>query len=167
MGCSPVYIERLDNPNQEERPVFTRMMEDIQEKDIIYIRQFSYLANSIDMLIQRIEEIEQKQIGLFFIKNDIQSNQHPDIRISEILKMGKEVMFNMKKEATHVGLSKARKQGRIGGRPTLPNNNPIAMAAENLYLNTELPIREIVQILNITPPTLYRYLRQRGIKFGK
>ena len=48
LGCSPVYIERLDNPNQEERPVFTRMMEDIQEKDTIYIRQFSYLANSID-----------------------------------------------------------------------------------------------------------------------
>jgi DNA invertase Pin-like site-specific DNA recombinase len=69
------------------------------------------------------------------------------------------------RERTQAGLSAARSRGKFGGRPTGLSSKAesIACAAETLYLERKLSVREIAQKLHISKSTLYAYLRFRKV----
>jgi hypothetical protein len=73
------------------------------------------------------------------------------------------------RERTQAGLTAARARGRCGGRPPGLSSHAesIACAAETLYLERKLSVREIAQKLYISKSTLYAYLRYRKISIGK
>jgi DNA invertase Pin-like site-specific DNA recombinase len=70
---------------------------------------------------------------------------------------------------TQAGLSAARARGREGGRPKglPPQAERTAYAAETLYRERKLPVREIAEKLGIAKSTLYEYLRHRGVPIGQ
>ncbi|MDH3676239.1 MAG: helix-turn-helix domain-containing protein, partial [Anaerolineae bacterium] len=59
-------------------------------------------------------------------------------------------------------------RGRTGGRPSglSQQAEATAMVAETLYQEGELNVQEICDQLSISKPTLYTYLRHRGVKPG-
>ena len=63
------------------------------------------------------------------------------------------------------GLRSARIRGKMGGRPKGLSKEAQRKAciAEALYAQKELSINEIIQQLNISKTTLYKYLRTRNI----
>ena len=71
-------------------------------------------------------------------------------------------------ERTKAGLEAARARGRKGGRPKglSQKAKDKARLAESLYKERERSIAEICEYLSISKPTLYRYLRNRGVKIG-
>jgi DNA invertase Pin-like site-specific DNA recombinase len=71
------------------------------------------------------------------------------------------------RERTQAGLRAAR--GRHGGRPKglLPQAERTACAAETLYREQRLSVREIAEELGIAKSTLYEYLRHRGVPIGR
>ena len=66
------------------------------------------------------------------------------------------------------GLEAARIRGRLGGRPRglSKKAQDKARLAESLYRERERSLREICNHLDISRPTLYRYLRNRGVQIG-
>ena len=63
------------------------------------------------------------------------------------------------KERTQAGLEAARARGRLGGRPKrLPSAKKVEMA-RRLYASKSLTVAEICRSLNISRPTLYRYIK--------
>ena len=72
------------------------------------------------------------------------------------------------RERTQAGLAAARARGRKGGRPRglTKQAEATAMAAETLYREGQLSVQEICDQLGISKPTLYAYLRYRGVKTG-
>jgi len=73
------------------------------------------------------------------------------------------------RERTQAGLSAARARGRKGGRPKglPPQAERTAYAAETLYREQRLSVREIAEELGISKSTLYEYLRHRGVPIGR
>ncbi|MEO1261612.1 MAG: recombinase family protein [Bacteroidota bacterium] len=69
---------------------------------------------------------------------------------------------------TKAGLAAARARGRNGGRPQglSKKAQDKARLAESLYRERERSISEICDHLGISKPTLYRYLRERGVNIG-
>lgn len=67
---------------------------------------------------------------------------------------------NLIKERTKAGLSSARSRGRLGGRPKRLDINKRQLAIK-LYNNREHTVQEICQMMNISKPTLYKYLREQ------
>jgi DNA invertase Pin-like site-specific DNA recombinase len=65
-------------------------------------------------------------------------------------------------------LRAARARGRLGGRPKglPPGAQKTACAAETLYRERRLSVREIAAQLGIAKSTLYDYLRHRGVPIG-
>jgi DNA invertase Pin-like site-specific DNA recombinase len=68
------------------------------------------------------------------------------------------------RERTHAGLVAARARGRRGGRPRGLSRQAeaTALAAETLYREGQLSVRQIALKLHIAKSTLYVYLRTRG-----
>jgi DNA invertase Pin-like site-specific DNA recombinase len=65
------------------------------------------------------------------------------------------------RERTNAGLQAARARGRLGGRPrakTLDTPKKVTLA-QSLYDDKNNTIEEICKTLNISRPTLYRYIR--------
>jgi DNA invertase Pin-like site-specific DNA recombinase len=67
---------------------------------------------------------------------------------------------NLIRERTQAGLAAARVRGRNGGRPKALDSKKVELAYQ-LYDAKKHTIQEICQILGISKPTLYSYLRQR------
>ena len=64
------------------------------------------------------------------------------------------------RERAMAGLSAARKRGRVGGRPKGLSAERISKAktAKRLY-KQNVPVKEILESLNISRASLYRYLK--------
>ena len=77
-----------------------------------------------------------------------------------VLKLKTSKIGDIISERTKAGLNAARTRGRKGGRPKgLSKNAQVkACLAESLYRERERSISEIWNHLEISKPTLYRYL---------
>src|SRR5205807_2003828 len=64
------------------------------------------------------------------------------------------------RERTNAGLSAARARGKRGGRPKLTPNARKVTLARALYADKTNTIPEILNTLNISRATLYRYLEK-------
>lgn len=162
-GASPVFIDRLKFPD-DECPMLQSLIEEIKQGDIVYARTLKSFGNSLNKLTNVIKQIETKGATFIFIKDDIDSTLLVDRKISDIIALYRKIAFEFKRKDTLVGLNKARQAGIIGGRPVLKGTEQKTIAAERLYLNTELPINNICQALQISKPTFYKYLKKRGVK---
>jgi DNA invertase Pin-like site-specific DNA recombinase len=65
---------------------------------------------------------------------------------------------NLIRERTNAGLTAAREQGRIGGRPKALTPRQIRIA-QSLYDDPTNSIPEICRTLKISKVTLYRYVK--------
>jgi DNA invertase Pin-like site-specific DNA recombinase len=162
-GASPVFIDRLKHPD-DECPILQCLIEEVKQGDIIYVWALKSLGNTFDKLSSIIKQAEVKGVEFLLIKDEIDSTLLTDIKISDVIALYRKITFTFKSEDTLIGLDKARKAGVIGGRPVLEGTEQKTIAAERLYLNTELPIDNICQALQISKPTFYKYLKKRGIK---
>lgn len=72
------------------------------------------------------------------------------------------------RERTQAGPSAARVRDRNGDRPKglTPKAENTAYAAEVLYNEGKLRVRQIADKLNISKTTLYSYLRYRGVSIA-
>jgi DNA invertase Pin-like site-specific DNA recombinase len=61
------------------------------------------------------------------------------------------------RERTNAGLSAARARGKKGGRPKAMDDKKIIMARA-LFNDKNNSIKDICKTLNVSKPTLYRYL---------
>jgi len=66
---------------------------------------------------------------------------------------------NLIRERTKAGLASARARGRLGGRPKRLDSNKRKLVV-TLYNAREHTVQEICQMMGISKPTLYQYLRE-------
>lgn len=68
---------------------------------------------------------------------------------------------NQKRRRTLAGLDAARSRGRVGGRPKGLSQEAEnkALAAESLYKERKLSVKEIAKRIGISTSTLYEYLK--------
>ncbi len=69
-------------------------------------------------------------------------------------------------ERTKAGLASAKARGRLGGRPKglSAEAKKTAMAAETLYREGDISVKEICDQLSKSKATLYNYLRWREVR---
>ena len=64
---------------------------------------------------------------------------------------------NLINERSRAGLDAARSRGRLGGRPLALDHKQRQLVVQ-LYNNREHSIAEICKMMNISRPTLYKYV---------
>ena len=64
----------------------------------------------------------------------------------------------MIQERTRAGLQAARARGRLGGRKPMSLDDPRVQTAKTLHADKNMPVMDICRTLQVSRPTLYRWL---------
>ncbi|MGH8653965.1 MAG: recombinase family protein, partial [Gammaproteobacteria bacterium] len=116
------------------------------------------LGRSLKQLIETITDLNNRKIGFKSIQENIDTTTSGGKLVFHIFGALAEFERDIIRERTRAGLDSARARGRLGGRPKALTPKQAHMAQE-LYRNKENAIAEICTTLNISRPTLYRYIK--------
>ena len=166
-ACEQVYTEVASGANAA-RPVLEDLLSRLRSGDVLVIWKLDRLGRSLKHLVTLTNELLERQIGLVSLNDPIDTTTAQGRLVFNIFASLAEFERDLIRERTQAGLEAARARGRKGGRPRGLSRQAkaTAMAAETLYREGQLSVQEICDQLNISKPTLYSYLRYRGVKVG-
>jgi DNA invertase Pin-like site-specific DNA recombinase len=166
-GCKKIYQETVSG-TKAARLQLDLMLDNLRAGDVLVIWKLDRLGRSLRHLVELVHGLIEKGVGLKSLNDPIDTTT-PQGRLGfNLFASLAEFERDLIRERTQAGLSAGRARGRRGGRPRgLPSNAEVtARAAETLYTERKLSVRQIADRLGISKSTLYAYLRHRGVRIG-
>ena len=165
--CEEVFRE-VASGAKTARPVLDDLLSRLRAGDVLVIWKLDRLGRSLKHLVTLATELMEREIGLISLNDPIDTTTPQGRLVFNIFASLAEFERDLIRERTQAGLKAARARGRKGGRPRglSKKADATAMAAETLYREGKLSVQEICDQLGISKPTLYAYLRHRGVKLG-
>lgn len=165
--CDEIFKE-VTSGAKTARPALDDLLSRLRTGDILVIWKLDRLGRTLKHLVYLTNELMERQIGLISLNDPIDTTTPQGRLVFNIFASLAEFERDLIRERTQAGLRAARARGRRGGRPggLSKQAEATAMAAETLYEAGELSVQAICDQLQISKPTLYAYLRHRGVKIG-
>lgn len=166
-GCERVLKEVVSGA-KVERPVLDAVLADLRTGDVLVIWKLDRLGRSLRHLVELAGTLMERNVGLRSLNDPIDTTTSQGRLAFNLFASLAEFERDLIRERTQAGLTAARARGRKGGRPKglPPGAERTAYAAETLYREQRLSVREIADELGIAKSTLYAYLRHRGVPIG-
>lgn len=163
-GCEKIYEEKV-NGVKVDRPILNNVINQLRPNDVLVIWKLDRLGRSLKNLIELVQQLLEKNIGLCSLNDPIDTASPQGRLIFNIFASLAEFERDVIRERTQAGLSAARARGRLGGRPRglSKTAEATACAAETLYKEKTLSVNDICKKLSISKSTLYKYLRHRNV----
>ncbi|MGH8207978.1 MAG: recombinase family protein, partial [Steroidobacteraceae bacterium] len=115
------------------------------------------LARSTRQLLETVELLEQRKIGLKAITQSIDTTNAGGRLIFTVFGAIAEFEREIIRERTRAGLDAARSRGRTGGRQRALSDKDLTQA-RTLLADPEITVEDVARRLGVGPSTLYRYL---------
>lgn len=157
-GCEHIFQDKASG-SLAQREGLSSALSYIRGGDTLAVWRLDRLGRSLKHLIETVSQLEERKIGFRSLQESIDTTTSGGRLIFQIFGALAEFERNLIRERTHAGLNAARARGRVGGRPKLLDENKAALLL-HLYNDKKHTIKEICEILRITKPTLYSYLRE-------
>ncbi len=155
-GCERIFEETASGA-QRDRPQLIAALDYLREGDQIVVWRLDRLARSLKQLLETVEDLEARKIGLLSLTENIQTDSVSGKLIDHIFAALAEFERNLIRQRTMQGLVVARKMGRVGGRP--PSLDPTSLrAAKAMLADDGLTVAEVASRLGVAVSTLYRHL---------
>lgn len=166
-GCEKVFQEVVCGA-RAERPVLDALLVGLRPGDVIVIWKLDRLGRSLRHLVELADTLIAQDVGLRSLNDPIDTTTPQGRLAFNLFAALAEFERDLIRERTQAGLAAARARGRKGGRPKGldPQAERTACAAETLYREKRLSVREVAEELGIAKSTLYAYLRHRGVPIG-
>ncbi len=163
-GCKKIFMEKISSMDKRRRKL-QEALEYMRAGDTLVVWKLSRLARSLTQIIATVQDLENRQIGLKIITQNIDTST-PEGRLffhmnAAFDQFQREIIV----ENTKAGLKTARKNGRVGGRPTSMTNDKIRTAQAMLKDTENYPfISDIIKTLEIGRTTFYRHFPPEKIE---
>ncbi|MBP1040049.1 recombinase family protein [Vagococcus sp. BWB3-3] len=157
-GVDKIYTEK-ESGLKEERPVLNHVLTLLQPGDTFVIFKLDRLARSTQHLLQLVDGFAKNDIQFVSLQNNIDTTTPTGKLLFTIMGAFAEMEATLIRERVTAGLKAAREKGVKLGRPSPHKQIDQAI---HLYLNTEANVMTILAKCDITAPTLYKHLSQRG-----
>jgi DNA invertase Pin-like site-specific DNA recombinase len=157
------------NGSRAERPVLSKVLEHLRAGDVLVIWKLDRLGRSLKHLIEVVNELMTRKIGLKSLNDPIDTTTPQGRLIFNLFASLSEFERDVIRERTQAGLSAARARGRNGGRPKgVPSSaEPTACAAETLYQEGKLStLRPICKHDATAQSPALDYRVWRSVRFG-
>jgi DNA invertase Pin-like site-specific DNA recombinase len=155
-GCDRLFEETASGA-RIDRVQLQAAIEFARNGDTIVVWKLDRLARSLSQLIQTVEGLAERGIGISSLTETIDSSSAGGKLIFHIFGALAEFERAVIRERTREGLLAARKRGRVGGRPSALSEKDMAIA-RTLLADTSIPVAEIIRRLGVSPATFYRHL---------
>lgn len=157
VGCEKIIYDKVSG-SSSERPGLNELKSFIREGDTLIVWRLDRLGRSLKDLIDWIKYFEERDIAFESLHESINTKSSVGKLVFHLFGALAEFERNLISERTQAGLKAARARGRIGGRPKSLNDNKIKLL-NTLYKGKEHSIAEICELMGISKPTLYKYVR--------
>lgn len=155
-GCEKLFTEKASGA-QRERPQLQAAIDYMREGDTLVIWKLDRLARSLKQLIETVESLAARGIGLRSLTEAIDTTTSGGKLIFHIFGALAEFERGVIRERTRAGLDAARARGRTGGRPPALSPGDLA-AAKALLRDPDITVEQVARRLGVVPSTLYRHI---------
>ncbi len=155
--CEQIFSEKVSAV--KERPELEKMISILREGDVVIVWKLDRLGRSLRHLIELVSMFREKGVEFISLNDNIDTTTIHGRLIFNIFASFAEFERELISERTKAGLESARAKGRVGGRkPGLSKASINKAYAAQTYSKTDIPVSEILEALNISKSTYYRYL---------
>src|SRR5262249_54167986 len=113
------YRDEGISGSKDSRPALDRLMKDARARtfDVVIVARFDRFARSVSHLLRALEEFSHLGIDFVSLSESIDTSTPMGKMIFTVLGAVAELERNLIRERVHMGISRARKQGKALGRP--------------------------------------------------
>lgn len=157
-----VFQEKKSGKNLK-RAELQRLLDTLQEGDVLYIESFSRLSRSLQDLLSLCDQLKEKGVELVSLKEGEIDTRTATGRMMLGL-MGvlnqyeREILAERRLEGQRI---KRERDGKSGGRSKVDENK--LTTAFDLYQTTDRNVTEICKTVGISRAVFYKYAKERNI----
>jgi DNA invertase Pin-like site-specific DNA recombinase len=121
------------------------------------------LGRSLRHLLNLLEDLKQRGVGFRSISDGfLDTTSANGELVFHIFMALAQFERRLIQERTKAGLTAARARGRLGGRPPMCMDDPRIQTAKKMHADKTMPVGDICKTLQISRPTLYRWLAMKS-----
>jgi DNA invertase Pin-like site-specific DNA recombinase len=159
-GCREIYTDEMSGA-KTERPGLQKALTFLREGDTLVVWRLDRLGRSLKDLVQKVEDLQKRDVGFRSLQESIDTTSSVGKFQFHVFSALAEFERDLIRDRTMAGLRAARERGRRGGRRRSLTPEQVIMASK-LIKTREVSIKELLNILKVSKPTLYRYVSPTG-----
>jgi DNA invertase Pin-like site-specific DNA recombinase len=153
-----VFTDKVSG-SKAARPGLDKCLQQLQEGDTLLVWRLDRLGRSIRHLIDLVEDLHQRGVKFKSLCDGaIDTTSASGELIFHVFSALAQFERRLIQERTNAGLKAARARGRLGGRPPMSLDDPRIQTAKKLHADKSMVIGDICRTLQVSRPTLYRWL---------
>ena len=156
-GCERIFEDKI-SATISRRPNLDKALDFARPGDTLVVWRLDRLSRSLRDLIETVAKLESQGVQLKSLQESLDTTTSNGKLVFHLFGALAEFERNLIRERTVAGLQAARARGRQFGRPPALDKAMQRRAVE-LYEKKNLTVREICELMKISKPTLYKYVR--------
>jgi DNA invertase Pin-like site-specific DNA recombinase len=161
-GCDRIFEDKASGKDAA-RPGLETVKQVLRKGDTLVVWRLDRLGRSLRDLIDWVNKLEEDGVAFKSLQESIDTSTAGGKLIFHIFAALAEFERNLIRERTQAGLAAARARGRMGGRPKSLSEDKQKLVVQ-LYNDQKIPVKEICEMMNISKPTLYSYVKAAKAK---
>ena len=153
-----VFIDKMSGKDTK-RPQLQAMLDYVREGDVVVVSDFSRLARSTRDMLQIVQELTNKGVGLISLKENIDTDTPQGRFMLTVFAAIAELKREYIRQRQREGIEIAKAKGAYKGRKPIVRDNFDAVVA--LWRRGEITAVEAQRRLDMKPSTFYRKVRDR------
>jgi DNA invertase Pin-like site-specific DNA recombinase len=154
-GCEKLFQEKMSG-SRAARPEFSKALETMRQGDTLVVWKLDRLGRSVKNLVDLVAALQKRDIQFKSLTDAIDTGTPSGRFFFHVMASLAQMERELTIERTRAGLETARKLGRKGGRKRRMTDSKIESARK--LLSNGMPPRDVALNLNVSIPTLYRWI---------
>ena len=163
IGMDIIFEEKVSGA-AKDREQLQKMLEDLQEGDIIYVTDLTRITRSTQNLFELIDLIRRKKASLKSLKDtwlDLSEDNPYSQFLITVMAGVNQLERDLIRMRQREGIELAKKEGKFKGRLKKYHKNHAGMKYPvKLYKEGGMTVNQICEITNVSRASLYRRLSE-------
>jgi DNA invertase Pin-like site-specific DNA recombinase len=154
--CRRIFADKKSGKN-DARPELKACHAFLQTGDTLVVPSLDRYGRSLQDLVNMVAILRERQIGFTSLHEKLDTLTPGGRLIFHVFAALAEFIRELIVQGTNEGLAAARARGRVGGRPTVVNDD-LLRKAKDMLPNPENSVESIAKILGVSVGTLYNHI---------
>lgn len=173
-GAEKIFQEKMSGKSMTKRLELQKALQFLREKDILIVESLDRLGRNYDEIVQMVQKLDQKEIGLVVLNLPILIQEIGDLGLQKLIRnmIVQLLSWTAQNEREEIkrkqrqGIEIAKRKGHYKGRPvkySADAKNPRDRMTYHVIVNKlkqEEPIKKIAEETGVTRDTVYRIKKE-------
>ena len=164
-GCERIYREKASG-GRWDRPELHRLLDQLRKRDVLVVWKLDRLSRSLRDVLTIMERLAEAEAGFRSLTEAIDTTTPAGRMMMQMVGAFAEFERAMLRERTKAGLDSARREGRVGGRPSKLTPQQQS-EIRNMVSRGRKTAADAARLFKIHPATVSRLLSQARVPATK